>query len=343
MFEKIKSKLSKEYEEENNKVREMKRRRDLLESISFHERFTRVLGLSTVFYMMSFGALVISGLPVMLIPFLVMSSLGTSVLIDRALIKKFNNKKRVQEFSKASKNTEIEEEIIKLDFEIDRVISYAMVKQEAIKVIKDKVEMCNKLSLDYDLSRKNVDSSAISELDKRINYNYSKLDRLSKKRVISDKFYRLMSKSNKFYDTCRYSMMFGVMSMLMLSAPFMIGKFNPNLGLTIILSSPFVGVLCPIIYFNKRDKMQKKILDKLGINISDYSDEIGDSLELAREMGLDVAKVMEYSEIIINKNEFLEEENVESRQVARIQVADEVMEVEQTDIKKLGLNKRYPN
>ena len=49
MFEKIKSKLSKEYEEENNKVREMKRRRDLLESISFHERFTRVLGLSTVF------------------------------------------------------------------------------------------------------------------------------------------------------------------------------------------------------------------------------------------------------------------------------------------------------
>ena len=60
-------------------------------------------------------------------------------------------------------------------------------------------------------------------------------------------------------------------------------------------------------------------------------------------MGLDVAKVMEYSEIIINKNEFLEEENVESRQVARIQVADEVMEVEQTDIKKLGLNKRYPN
>jgi len=57
------------------------------------------------------------------------------------------------------------------------------------------------------------------------------------------------------------------------------------------------------------------------------------------ELEIRITKILS----LIKGNEFLEEENVESRQVARVQVADEVIEVEQTDIKKLGLNKRYPN
>lgn len=59
MYEKIKNILSKEIEEDITKYKEMRYRKDLLKSISFEERITRVLGLSTVFYLGLFAVLVV--------------------------------------------------------------------------------------------------------------------------------------------------------------------------------------------------------------------------------------------------------------------------------------------
>lgn len=191
MYEKIKNILSKEIKEDINKYKEMRYRKDLLKSISFEERITRVLGLSTIFYLGLFAVLVVlMELSPLIFPFLMVGSVSGSVLLDRFILKKFNNKKRVQEFTNARKNIEVEEEIIKYEFEMEKVVSKIKVNEEALSIILNKSEMYDKLSGDYELFRKNDDSFSkkeISRLNEKTLENYNKLNKFSRRKVIEEK------------------------------------------------------------------------------------------------------------------------------------------------------------
>lgn len=347
MYEKIKNILSKKIEEDITKYKEMRYIKDLLKSISFEERITRVLGLSTVFYLGLFAVLVVlMELSPLIFPFLMVSSVTGSVLLDRFMLKRFNNKKRVQEFSKARKNVEIEEEIIKHEFEMEKVVSKIKVNEEALSIILDKSEMYDKLSGDYELLRKNDDSFSkkeISRLNEKTNENYNRLNKFSRIKVIEEKFYRLSNRVARYNDTFKNSMLFGIMFMLVVAMPFMTKAINPNIGLTVILSSPFVGGMIPGIYLRNRDKLQKKILNKLNINLEEMDDYSEESLvKLVKEMGLDISKLLEYTQIV-NEESVSLEEKLGSTEVVRQEVYVSEETIIKEDVNRLGLKKRYPN
>lgn len=270
-----------------------------------------------------------------------MGSVGGSALLDKFLLKKYNNKNRVKEFSNAHTYAEIEEEIIKYEFELGKVYSKIVVSQEALSIIENKNRMYSALSKEYKLSRINNDGLS-TELNHKMNDNYNTLNELSLKKVIQDKFYRLTDKGIRLQDTYKNSMLSAVVFIILTAMPIMTGAFNPSIGLITLLASPLVGGLVPAIYLKVRDKSQMEILNKLNIsieNIEDFSQE--SFVSFVKEMGLDISNLLECTELTVEEST-VEEENQESCKLVNQEVYVSEETVSNDDVQRLGLNKKYP-
>ena len=259
MSEKIKKILEKNLEENNLIKRELDYRLDLLKSISFENQLVRVLGLSSIFYLSLFTLFIVFvSLPIVICPFLILSSIGGSFLINKYLIDKFDNKRKVAEFSKAHTISEVQEEIIKYTFERERFFCRGQVNQMAVDIFNEQKKLYDKVSKDYELvKRKNneVDNKLINSLDEKMRVNYSSLDKISKKRTLNENFYMLRNKFNNFESKIRYSMLSGLMFMLIMSMPLMVEACSPMIILIKILSYYLVVYFSPIIYLNKKYNM----------------------------------------------------------------------------------------
>ncbi len=347
MSEKIKKILEKNLEENNLIKRELDYRLDLLKSISFENQLVRVLGLSSIFYLSLFTLFIVFvSLPIVICPFLILSSIGGSFLINKYLIDKFDNKRKVAEFSKAHTISEVQEEIIKYTFERERFFCRGQVNQMAVDIFNEQKKLYDKVSKDYELvKRKNneVDNKLINSLDEKMRVNYSSLDKISKKRTLNENFYMLRNKFNNFESKIRYSMLSGLMFMLIMSMPLMVEACSPMISLITILSSSLVGFVSPIIYLNKQYKMYEKILRKLNIDFkeSDYTVDINVN-KLINEMAMDTVKLLEYKEQMEIYDVQKEEEKTENMQIVR-QESFVFQEEIKEDVIKLGLNKKYPN
>lgn len=342
MYDKIINILKRDIEKNSTEYNELRYRKMLLKSISFEERLSKILGLSTIFYMVLFGLLVVvMQLSPFIFPLIIMGSVGGSALLDKFLLKKYNNRNRVKEFSNAHTYAEIEEEIVKYEFEMGKVYSKIVVSQEALSVIEDKNRMYSALSKEYKLSRRNNDSLS-SELNHKMNDNYNILNKLSLKKVIQDKFYRLIDKGIRLQDTYKNSMLSALVFMILTAMPIMTGAFNPSIGLITLIASPLVGGLVPAIYLNIRDKSQMEILNKFNISVNDMNDFSQESfVSFVKEMGLDLSNLLECTELTVEEST-VEEENQESCKVVNQEVYVSEETVSNDDVQKLGLNKKYP-
>ena len=262
--------LKKEIETEKNIVQTIKDNK-------LEERLIRSVGLSAISFLIISIALGFFKVPVILFPefistVVVGSSLGIGTIINSFLEKKFRFKERLSEIMSVKKQKDLlEQEIIhQIKYEIANNIMKAI--NETITKMDERNKIINSISSNYIIEHNtnlsiNEINNNIDALKIKLNEGLQDLSIITKKCVLSEKFYNSRSKFESFINALVLPLMIGSGSMIIWAFPIIqtAGAVSAlNLFLPLCLTT-----LAGSLYMIKKTKDNKSLFNKLNSELKE--------------------------------------------------------------------------
>lgn len=262
---------------------------DELNRMAKVNQFSYKFPTSLVFGMFGYAPLMlISSLtnvfPITAVPFIIIGGgITTGILGNFILEKIYKPKERLRDLSDAETESELLYEEIKNEIELEKVKNRNAILNDALTLIKSNYNTLSSMREKYEIQSKNIPESIeevdkrIKKLEERLEELLSKLDDYSTRKILKDRFWKLDKKGTSIMDIISYSLVAGVISMLVLDMPFILVK--DIMPMTIIqLFTPFiVGVLGTSAYNLKRETdsrtIQKQIKENLQIEDNNQNNE----------------------------------------------------------------------
>lgn len=209
--EKIKEILGREYYKYDMKIEELDKKIRIMKKNNIDSKFMIACGFSIAawfFYDVFFSAIVIGG--VVSIPVNLFAHLSIAIPIlagltcERLLAKMFKVKEKLKAFSKAKSQSEEIEELTRYEIESEKLINSKKVLKRAYDYLNAKQNLCNSLSNQYNITVEKEDNRSITDIELSIeklneilDQEKKKLDVVTEKVVLEDKFWRIRSKTQR--------------------------------------------------------------------------------------------------------------------------------------------------
>ncbi len=194
--------------------------------------------------------------------------LGIGTIIRKRIEKKYKLKERLKEFTKATTQSEILEETIKYEIELDKCINRNNSINKAKNLLKANQATLESLSNKYEINEKNT-SQTKEEAQEKVNIfsnilqkQYNELDILTTKEVLRKEFYittkKMESKLVRAVITSSYMTIYYLPSLIITKC---LSIFPSNF---ISYFAPFIAIMgCSIGYAIKREKDDEKVFNNL--------------------------------------------------------------------------------
>lgn len=307
-FERIKSELEKEKEQNNEQILINSKRAKLSKLNQFELKTQLTLVLSMLGYVglvaacmiltKIFGITTITNIiPAEIFPVvLVGGSLAIGTIINKVVYKKQKIKERFKAFSTSKKQADKLEELVHYQTELQKTYNRNRVIDETISVLNSNQSVLSKISSRYDLIDRNSPKTEeeakqnIKELSSFIKEQYEQLDLLTTKEVLHDRFGRVKP---DFFDVAvilMSSITLGALPATCIPAWMLKDAItNGSLFITVcelVLSAIVVG---SSMYIIKRSKDHKKVFNKLNAQLENNAstDKLDKSIDTQiRELSL---------------------------------------------------------
>ena len=182
--------------------------------------------------------------------------------------KKYKPKERLKTFSNAKTQTEILEEEIYYQIEMEKAINRNKVLDEAKNLLNSNQSILSKISMRYELDDKNAPQSKeeasqkVKELSEFIKKQYNELDIATTKKVLHERFWKVRYKFHRITDFLMISMLIGVVMMCLTAFP-IITMQSSLMNLITPLASFTIGAVGGSVYMLKRNRDYRKVFKNL--------------------------------------------------------------------------------
>lgn len=203
------------------------------------------------------------------------SSFTIGIIATTLFYKKYNNKNRLKDFSKAKTQLQKLEEEIYYQIELEKANNRNKAIDKSIILLDENQSIWNKISNRYDLidrdAPKNKDEAnqKSDELSTIIEKQYDKLDLLATKKVLHERFWRVREKWARRVDNIIASAVvsISIFAFSNLQSLLFAGVTTPSLVAVFI--PLIVGFIGSNIYLTKRNKDYKIVFNNLNNDLGE--------------------------------------------------------------------------
>ena len=319
-FERIKSELEKEKEQNNEQILINSKRAKLSQLNQFELKAQLTFAFSMfgfvgvfavgMFLTKIFGSIAITNIiPAEIFPVIsVGGSLAIGTIINKMVYKKQKIKERFKAFSTSKTQTDKLEELVYYQTELQKKHNRNKVIDEAINVLNSNQSVLSKISIRYDLIDRNSPKTeeeakqSITKLSSFVKERYEQLDLLTTKEFLNNSF----GKVNPDIIATFLSLMVGMMMVSfvtsliptwMLKDVIMNGSLYFNVS-QLVVFGPIIGTG---MYMIKRIKDHKKVFNKLNVQLENnvLIDKLDKSIDTQiRELSVALVQLKEQEKIL---------------------------------------------
>ena len=280
-FKKTRRELANKIKEVEKEIRNYEYKRNEIRSNEFSTKVMKIMFFSSLSYILFIGGSLLLANTVPVLFSSISAELISSVFISTSLIignicnKLYESGKELNNVSKA--NSEIVGDEIYNSFELETA-------KNKSKALKDSYIMVNTNKYMVDSVKKNYVVTDIKETSKEkiernieklsisLEYKYRKLNILSKKKILNEKFFSRRDRFSTITKTKEKSMLCGLFTLIAWNLPkIMIDNLLTNSSSVVsIISSFFVGTVVTAGYFIKENIDYSKLFNKVNDELGEY-------------------------------------------------------------------------
>lgn len=201
---------------------------------------------------------------------LIGSSLGLGVLVRHLYEKSYQIKERLKNFSSAKTKTEQFEEEIRYQIEFEKAINRNMVIEETRKVRNQsrKLSVISNSNSLFEQQTKEGLESKIESITAFIQEEYDKLDIITAKKVLHDRFWKMRSQSHRISENIMVTILGAALAMIAATSPTEVFTAITNGSslfqlLTTMLTPFAIGAGTSVAYLIKKNKIYRKVFSDL--------------------------------------------------------------------------------
>lgn len=218
------------------------------------------------------------------------TSLGIGTITRKLFDKKFKIKERLEKFSNAKTQAEKLEEEVHYQIELEKATNRNKVIDKSIDILNSNASALRRISNRFNIIDKNSQTNKEPEqkVEKSqellLKEEQDKLDTLTTKKVLNNKFWRIRSRYQKFMDTTIIIALTAVLSGFFCGFPLFLVQeaitYSSVCAKLVALYTPFViGGVGASVYMAKRNKDYKKVFNKFNSKLgSDALKETEDNI-----------------------------------------------------------------